>query len=86
MRVLDRSGDEHPCPEADSATNGLAHCVQSHKNDEQRFTFDASTVAVAAPLSPHRAWLPAEPRPLVLSWAPSVAGPPLTILFRNLRI
>jgi len=84
MQVLDRSGD--PCPEADSATNGLAHCIQGHKNDEQRFTFDAPAVAVAPPLSQHRTWFPVEPRPLVLSWAPSVAGPSLTILFRNLRI
>ena len=85
-KVFDSSGGAHPCPEADSAANSLAHCTQSHKGDAQTFSFDAPTVAVAAPLSPHRAWFPAGPRLPVLSLAPPVLGPPLTILFRNFRI
>jgi len=85
VQVFDTTDHEHLCPEADSATNRLPHCAQGHKNDEQQFSFDTTTVAVA-PLSSHRFWFPGGPRPLALSLAPSVVGPPLTILFRNLRI
>jgi len=88
IRVLDTSGDPHPCPESVSAPMemDLAHCAQSQKGDGQTFFFDAPMAAVAAPLSPYRVWFAVEPRLLVLSLAPSVAGPSLTILFRNFRI
>ena len=84
LQVLESSGDENLCPEADSATNCLTHCTQSYKSDEQRYFFDAPAVAVAPPL--HRVWFPLGPRPLVFPLAPPVVGPPLTILFGNLRI
>lgn len=88
IRVLGTSSDPHPCPESVSAPMemGLAHCVQSQKGDEQTFSFDAPMAAVAASPSPYRVWLPVEPRLLVLSLAPSVVGPPFTILFHNFRI
>jgi len=86
IQVLDSGGDEHLCPEADSAANCLAHCTQSYKSDQQRYSFDAPAVAVAPPLSLHRAWFPIKPRRLVIAPAPPVVGPPLTILFGNLRI
>jgi hypothetical protein len=87
IQVLGTSGDAHPCPESVSAPTemDLAHCAQSQKGG-QTFFFDAPMAAVAAPLSPHRVWFAVEPRLLVLSLAPSVAGPSLTILFRNFRI
>jgi len=86
IRIFDTSSDKHLCPEADSAANCLVHCTQSYKSDQQRVSFDAPAVAVAPPLSLHRAWIPIEPRRLVIAWAPPVVGPPLTILFGNLRI
>ncbi len=86
IRSLDTSADEHLCPEADSAANCLAHCTQSYKSDEQRYSFDAPAVAVAPPLLLHRAWFPIEPRRLAIASAPTVVGPSLTILFGNLRI
>jgi len=85
IRILDAGGDGHQCPEADSAANCLTHCTQSYKSDEQRFSFDSPTMAVAPPLVLHRAWYPHARRRLVMASAPPVAGPPLTILFRNLR-
>ena len=85
IQVLDTGGDKHFCPEADSAANCLTHCAQSYKNDEQKVSFDAPALAIAPPLSPHRVWFLAESRPLVIA-APPVVGPPLTILFGNLRI
>ena len=86
IQALGSGGDEHLCPEADSAANCLAHCTQSYKSDEQRYSFDAPAVAVAPPLLLHRAWFPIEPKRLVIASAPPVVGPPLTILFGNLRI
>ena len=86
IRVLDSGGDEHLCPEADSAANCLAHCTQSYKSDQQNSSFDAPAIVFAPPLSLHRAWFPVRLTPLVLAVAPPVVGPPLTILFGNLRI
>jgi hypothetical protein len=86
IRSLDSSGDEHLCPEADSAANCLTHCTQSYKSDQQNLSFDAPAIAFAPPPLVHRAWVPIEPRRLVLASAPPVVGPPLTILFGNLRI
>ena len=87
IQVLDSSGNENLCPEADNvAANCLAHCTQSYKSDQQNFSFDVPAVVFAPPLSLHRAWVPIEPRRLVSASAPLVVGPPLTILFGNLRI
>ena len=85
IQALD-SGGEHLCPEADSAANCLTHCTQSYKSDQQNLSFDAPAIAVAPPFSLHRAWVPIEPRRLVIASAPPIVGPPLTILFGNLRI
>src|SRR3990172_65191 len=87
IRILDSSDNENLCPEADnSAANCLAHCTQSYKSDQQNLFFDATAIVFAPPLSLHRAWIPIEPRPLVIASAPPVVGPSLTILFGNLRI
>ena len=87
IRILDSSGNENLCPEADNtAANCLTHCTQSYKSDQQNFSFDVPAVVFAPPLSVHRAWVPIEPRRLVIASAPPVVGPPLTILFGNLRI
>lgn len=87
IRILDTGGNENLCPEADNAaTNCPAHCTQSYKSDVQNLSFDAPAIAFAPPLCLHRAWVPIEPRRLVIASAPPVVGPPLTILFGNLRI
>ena len=84
--ILDSSADGHLCPEAEGAANYLAHCAQSYKGEEQKSFFDAPAIAITPPLSPHRVWFTGGPRPLVIAPAPPVVGPPLTILFGNLRI
>ena len=87
IRVLDTGSGENLCPEADdAAANCLAHCTQSYKSDQQNFSFDVPAVVSAPPLSLYRAWIPIEPRRLVIASAQPVVGPPLTILFGNLRI
>lgn len=85
IRVLNSSGDEHVCPEADNAANCLTHCTQSYKGDQQRLSFDAPTIAFAPPPSVHRVWFQAELDRHVLASAAPVVGPPLTILYLNLR-
>lgn len=85
IQALDASGDENLCPEADSAANCPTHCTQSYKSDQQNLSFDVHAIAIAPALWLHRVGLPVEPRRLVIASAPPVVGPPLTILFRNLR-
>ena len=86
IQVLVAGCDEHSCPEADSAANCIAQCTQSYKNDEQKVSFDTPAFSNAPPVSPHRDWLPAEPGTLVIASVAPVVGPPLIILFGNLRI
>lgn len=85
IQVLEAGGDKNLCPEADGAANCLAHCTQSYKSEQQNLSFDVPAIAVAPPLSLHRARFAVEPRRLVIASAQPVVGPPLTILFRNLR-
>ncbi|OGI67706.1 MAG: hypothetical protein A2W18_09640 [Candidatus Muproteobacteria bacterium RBG_16_60_9] len=85
IQTLDTSGDAHRCLDADRTANCLAHCTQSYKNDERKFSFDAPPFVIAPAPSPHRAWFRAEPRLLVIASAPPVVGPSLTILFGNFR-
>ena len=84
--MLNSGCDEHSCPEADNAANRIAQCTQSYKSGEQKVSFDVPAFSIAAPVPPHRVWLPAEPGTLVISSLPPVGGPPLIILFGNLRI
>lgn len=85
MQIPGTSGDEQLCPEADSAANRAAHCMQSYKNADQKVSFDAPTFSIARPILPHRASAPARPAPVVMASAPPAVGPPLTILFGNRR-
>jgi len=86
IQVLDSSGDGHLCPDAGSADDSIAHCTQSYKSDIQNLSFDTPAPAVAPPLLLHRVGGPVGPRLLVLASGPPIVGPPLTILFGNLRI
>ena len=86
IQVLDSSGDGHLCPDAGSADDSIAHCTQSYKSDVQNLSFDTPAPAVAPPLLLHRVGGPVGPRRPVIASAPPIVGPPLTILFGNLRI
>ncbi|MFS8086043.1 MAG: hypothetical protein ACMG6H_10465, partial [Acidobacteriota bacterium] len=87
VRVLDCSGEEPLCPEAAAtAQHYLVDCTQCYKGDKPGLFFDTPAVAIAPHLSLHRAWFQPAPRQLVIASVPPVGGPPLTILFGNLRI
>jgi len=86
VQVLDAGGGDGLCPESNQATNCLPHCAESYKSDEQKSSFDAHALAIAPPLAQQLFEVPFETRRIVLVSAPPVVGPPLTILFGNLRI
>lgn len=86
IQLADAAGHEHLCPVSDDAARCLTHCTQSYKSDEQKlFWSDVPGVAVAPAPAVLRVWF--RPGPVV---TPPVSlppiGPPLTILFGNLRI
>lgn len=86
LKARDAGGDEHLCPESDTATRCLTHCTQGYKSTEQKLVADIPAPVLFAPpfTALHVAFRPAQV-PLVVATAPPVVGPPLTILFRNLR-
>ena len=86
IQLADANGDEHMCPASGDAARCFTHCAQSLKNDEQKLATDASGIVFALPLSVPRVWFKSEPSAFVLAAAPPLVGPPLTILFGNLRI
>ncbi len=86
LQARDAGGDELLCPEADTATRCLEHCTQGYKSTEQKLAADIPAPVLFAPPFTviHAAFRPAQV-PLVVATAPPIVGPPLTILFRNLR-
>ncbi len=87
LQARDASGDEHLCPEADSATRCLAHCTQGLKSTEQKLVADHPAPVLFAPpfIVLHVAFRPEQAALVLASAPPPIVGPPLTILFRNLR-
>ena len=85
VRALDAEGDEQLCPQSDDAGRCLTHCTQSYKSEEQKVSADVPVVALAPSLAVLHAAFQAQPKPVVVASAPSIVGPPLTILFRNFR-
>ena len=85
VQALDAAGAGHMSPVADDQTSCLTHCVQISQNHEQELATDAFKGVVSpAPSAP---CFPVEIKPAaaVVALAPQAAGPPLTILFHNLR-
>ncbi len=79
-------GDEHLCPESDTAARCLEHCTQGFKSTEQKVTADIPAPVSAPPFTLlHAAFRPEQAALVVVSAPPPIVGPPLTILFRNLR-
>ena len=86
MRQADAGGDGHRCPASDDAARCFTHCTQSFQGDQQKLSTDVSGIVFAYPFSVPRVWLQAQPRVFVPTAAPPPVGPPLTVLFGNLRI
>jgi hypothetical protein len=74
------------CPEA-AATPCVAHCVQEAKSAEQKVPVVADSPAafIAPPLVLSHASFPRVQAMLPVALSQPVVGPPLTILFGNLR-
>lgn len=85
IQTLDARGIEHLCPDADEATRCLAHCTQGLKSGEQGLSADVPLPAFAP--GPALLYFSSPPgqSATVIAAAPAFVGPPLTILFRNLR-
>lgn len=85
IQLADAAGHEHLCPLSDDAARCLTHCTQSYKNDEQKFWTDVPGVVFASAPTFLRVWVHPEPVVTLIGSVPPI-GPPLTILFGNLRI
>jgi len=85
IQALDARGIEHLCPDADEATRCLAHCTQGFKSSEQGLSADVPLPAFAPGPAVLHVWSPPEQLATAIAAAPAFVGPPLTILFRNLR-
>lgn len=77
--------DQHVCPEADAATQCLAHCTQSVKSAGQNLTSDAPLLFIVPAQSVYLISSRPEAAPQLPASRPPVVGPSLTILFRKLR-
>jgi hypothetical protein len=86
--VRDAGGDEHACQAADDAARCFAHCTQTQSvsNDAQRISSDASGFVPLLLVGLAHVRFQTEARLVATAPAAPVAGPPLTILFRRLRI
>lgn len=76
--------DDPSCPEAVATPCGM-HCVQDAKATEQKAPADAPVAAFAPPLAYVLPSFRPVPARLPVAVSPVVVGPPLTILFGNLR-
>lgn len=83
--VVVPGGDGQPCPTSDATTDCPVHVTQIYNSNDPNLFFDAPTVALAPPMVLHRFVVPTGARRLVVASAPLIVGPPLTILFHNLR-
>ena len=86
-QLRDAGGDQSLCPNPDDAPRCFAHCTQTQSvsNDAQSIASDASRLVPIVQAGVTR--LPRmQARLLAVAPAPPAAGPPLTILFHNLRI
>ena len=85
VQALDATGAGHWRPVADDQTSCLTHCVQISQNPEQELATNAFKVAFLPALLVPYSSVAIKPAASLLALAPQAAGPPLTILFHNLR-
>lgn len=85
VQALDATGAGHLKPVGDDEALCLAHCVQSYSNHEQELATNAFKVAFSPTLAVPYFPVAIKPAAPVVALAPQAAGPPLTILFHNLR-
>ena len=84
-QTLNATGIGHLKSVDDDQALCLAHCVQSYQNHEQELATNAFKVAFLPALFVPCFSADIKLAASVVALAPQAAGPPLTILFRNLR-
>lgn len=77
--------DRHVCPDSNDANQCLAHCTQSAKTTEPNVSSDVATPVVASMSFDVFVFFRRTAQVAVTADPPRVVGPPLTILFHNLR-
>jgi hypothetical protein len=85
IQRLEAQGSTHVCTETTDATQCLPHCAQSAKSTEPNIPTDVPTLVIGTSdivVLVSQGF--STPAPAAVSTPPAV-GPPLTILFRNLR-
>jgi len=85
VQALDATGVGHLMPVDDEATLCLTHCVQNYKNHERELATNAFKVVFLPALFVPYSAVEIKPAASLVALAPQAAGPPLTILFHNLR-
>ncbi len=85
VHALDATGVGHLQPVDDDQALCLVHCAQSYQNHAQELATNAFKVAFLPALFVPSFSVATKPAASVVALAPRAAGPPLTILFRNLR-
>ncbi len=85
VQALDATGVGYLQPVDDDQALCLTHCAQSYQNHEQELATNAFKVAFLPALFVPYFSVEIKPAASVVALTPQAAGPPLTILFRNLR-
>lgn len=85
VQALDATGIAHLTPADEGTALCLAHCAQSYQNHEQQLATNAFEVTFLPALLVPYSSVVIKPAASVIALAPQAAGPPLTLLFRNLR-
>jgi len=85
VQMLDATGVGHLKLVDNDQTSCLTHCVQSHRSHEPELATNAFKVAFLPALFVPRFSVEIKPAASLVALAPQAAGPPLTILFHNLR-
>ena len=85
VQALDATGVGHLKSADDDEALCLAHCAQSYQNHEQELATNAFKVVFLPALFVPYSAVEIKPAASLVALAPQAAGPPLTILFHNLR-
>lgn len=85
VQALDPTDVGHLNPADEDTALCLAHCAQSYSNHEQVVATNAFKIAFLPALFVPCFTVEIKPAASVVALAPQAAGPPLTILFHNLR-
>jgi len=84
-QVLHTGGDERLCSAPDDANKCPEHVTGIRNSGDLNLFIDPPSVALGPQRVPLRVGVSPDSMRLVVASAPPIVGPPLTILFHNLR-